>query len=159
MTWENILGGLREGAEPLFAVATLAVAIWAAMAAIDQLKEARRQRKVQIGLQYLDRYWSISDDLLHATKGSHEHKQHQHRYLILCEDEYDAAREQWLEEGMWRQWHEWLASEVTRELTQRDLTNCADSVHEFRSVRACLTGAAGHDWAKCPANPSFKFHL
>lgn len=59
--------------EPVAAVATLIVAVWAAVAAIDQLEETRMQRKFQIGLQYLDRYWSISDDLLRTAKGTKEH--------------------------------------------------------------------------------------
>ncbi|MFC6359432.1 hypothetical protein [Luteococcus peritonei] len=138
--------------QTLATVGTLCVALWATWMARDQLAEAERQRKVQIGLQYLERYWDVSDSLLHSVKGSEEHRQHQHRYLILCEDEFEAAREEWLDDGMWERWHQWLVTESGREQTHADLAQC-QRTNAFEFVRSCLGGAVGHSWQACPAHP------
>lgn len=108
----------------IVALATLAVALWAILVARRQLNEAQRQREVQIGLQYLARYWEISAALLTTDKQTLDHKHHQHRYLLLCEDEFEAAGAGWLEDNMWKRWHDWLSSPIQRTLIQLDLAAC-----------------------------------
>lgn len=87
---------------------TLAIAVVGVGFGLWQLGQATKHRKLELGSLYIQRFWQIDDDLLRSATGSSEHNQARHRYVRLCEDEFEAARRGWLELGQWRAWHEWL---------------------------------------------------
>lgn len=96
---------------------------------------------------YLQRFWTIDDDLLIAEKGSDEHRRHVHRYLRLCEDEFEAARQGILDYRYWQLWHSWLASGPMRSQLRADLEVVDAADERFAHIRACLsTDSPSHSW-------------
>lgn len=119
----------------LLAVGVAAVGV---VFTLRQVKHQTRQQKLELGNLYLTRYWQIDDNLLLSEKGTDDHARHRHRYLRLCEDEYEAARRDWLDSGQWEAWHEWLVSDRTIGLLEADLELCDPQGTRFSSIRRCI---------------------
>jgi hypothetical protein len=103
-----------------------------------QLRLQNRQRKFELGNFYIQRFWEIDDAMLREPKGTDSHRRERHRYLRLCEDEYDAARYGWLDREHWSIWHEWLTSVKGASNLRSDLMACDPKENGFPSIRACL---------------------
>ena len=122
-------------------IATLAAVVVAAIGLLltaQQLRIQNRQRLLELGNFYIARYWQIDDDLLLTKRTDEAHKGHRHRYLRLCEDEYDAARAKWLDSEQWAIWHMGLVGERSRELLEDDLSVRDPKLEAFVSLRTCL---------------------
>lgn len=117
-----------------------------------QLWQNRRQEKLQLGHLYLERYWKIDDELLEAEKGSDEHRRSRHKYLILTEDEIEAARLDWLDASQWSAWHSFLASPQGQEAIERDLDAVGPPAGRFSLLKACLGSPPAHAWDACKAH-------
>ena len=115
---------------------------------LRQLRLHSRQQNLELSHLYLQRYWEIDDSRLMAGENDTVHR---HRYLILCEDEYDAARGKWLDMQLWEEWHSWLARTGSRPRLESDLEAVADGEKNFEHLRACLATPAGHPWRECGA--------
>ena len=103
-----------------------------------QMRLQLRQRKLELGNFYIQRFWEIDDAMLLEPKGSDSHRRQRHRYLRLCEDEYDAASYRWLDPMHWTIWHQWLTSPKGASALEDDLAVCDPEAERFPSVRACL---------------------
>jgi hypothetical protein len=103
-----------------------------------QLRLQNRHRKLELGNFYIQRFWEIDDAMLREPKGTDSHRRERHRYLRLCEDEYDAARYKWLDREHWSIWHEWLTSTKGASNLRSDLMACDPGENGFPSIRACL---------------------
>ncbi|GAA3871151.1 hypothetical protein [Tessaracoccus defluvii] len=132
-------------------IGTLLVATVGVVGGLLALRQANRQRRLDLGGLYLQRYWEIDDDLLRLPKGSPEHTRARHRYLRLCEDEFEAARRGWLEPDQWNVWHAWLAEDAARAQVDVDLIACKAPVDRFLLLRECSSVSAQHSWKECPA--------
>ncbi len=151
--------GTRLGAVDIsnwIALGTLLVALAGVIGGLIALAQGNRQRKLELGSLYIQRYWKIDDDLLKFDKRSQEHGQARHRYVRLCEDEFEAARYRWLDKGQWQVWHKWLTAPRAAELISRDLYSCDPEEKEFILLRKCVrktfeSGTQIHTWAECPA--------
>lgn len=122
-----------------------------------QLELQNRQRRLELGSFYIARYWELDDALLLTDKKSDDHRRHRHRYLRLCEDEYDAARLGWLDAEQWGAWHKALVGDRTREMLRSDLAVCDPDKEGFSSLRACLGQIAAegrlHSIHHCTSGP------
>lgn len=127
---------------------TLAVAIGGVAGGLFTLRQGNRQRLLELGSFYIQRYWAIDDDLLRFPKGSEDHRHARHRYLRLCEDEFEAARRGWLDKHQWEIWHEWISRSNG---ILGDLDVCDPDKDSFEHVRACLDTGGEHAWANCGA--------
>jgi hypothetical protein len=136
------------------ALGTFIVAVVGVVGGLMALRQGNRQQKLELGNLYIQRYWEIDDELLQLPKGSPEHRQSRHRYLRLCEDEFEAARRGWFDERQWSVWHEWLTKSRTAEMVASDLKSCDPETTRFDLVRACLTSGPGHSWEQCPVRRS-----
>jgi hypothetical protein len=130
-------------------VVTACIALVGVIWGLIELTQARRQQRLELGNLYIQRYWSIDDDLLKAPKGSKEHQQAQHRYLRFCEDEFEAAIDGWLDLKQWRVWHRWLTHASQQTKLRGDLDLCDPQGERFEHLRACLARPSGHDWEDC----------
>ena len=130
---------------------TLVVAVIGVVGGLMALRQGNRQQLLELGNLYIQRYWAIDDDLLRLPKGSTEHKQARHRYLRLCEDEFEAARRGWFDESQWTAWHGWLADPATAVVITEDLEVCDPKANRFEYVRACLKSGPAHPWKTCAA--------
>lgn len=132
-----------------------AVGLWLAA---RQLRIQNRQRLLELGNFYIARYWQIDDDLLITSKETADHTRQRHRYLRLCEDEYDAARLGWLDEEQWSVWHRQFLSETGSAHLEGDLSECDPEGNGFTSIRACLQqfrrDGNPHEWTGCTARRS-----
>jgi hypothetical protein len=86
-----------ELAQELASWATAAGAVIAAIGLLltaRQLKIQNRQHRLELGGLYINRFWSVDDELTMADPASEpeRYKRLKRRYLKLCEDEFDAAR-------------------------------------------------------------------
>lgn len=126
------------------ALLALGVLLW-------EFHRVKIDRRANVTSSYLARYWQIDDDLLIADKGSESHRQHRHRYVKLCEDEFEAARAGVLDLHLWRQWHEWLADGEMQSRLADDLNTVDPETTRFSYLRACLSMTASHAWSDCPA--------
>ncbi|MBB1511235.1 hypothetical protein H5399_01235 [Tessaracoccus sp. MC1627] len=131
---------------------TLVVAVVGVVWGLIELRQGNRQQQLELGNLYIQRYWSVDDDLLRLPKGTEEHRHARHRYLQLCEDEFEAARLEWLDKKQWDSWHSWLAQDRKRALLVDDLHECASNDNPFEHVSACVGAGAEHGWRQCPAN-------
>lgn len=109
---------------------------------------------LELGNLYIKRYWEIDDDLLILPKGSPEHKRARHRYLRLCEDEFEAASRGWLDEKQWVVWHEWLTRAKAHDILRKDLSLCSSDPADFERVQGCLGSGVNHSWPSCQARLS-----
>jgi hypothetical protein len=114
------------------------IAAFGVPALFVQMRLQLRQRKLELGNFYIQRYWEIDDAMLFEPKGTDSHRRQRHRYLRLCEDEYDAASYRWLDPMHWKIWHEWLTSPKGASALEDDLAACDPGRERFPSVRACL---------------------
>jgi hypothetical protein len=130
---------------------TLVVAVVGVVGGLLALRQGNRQQMLELGNLYIQRYWTIDDDLLRLRKGTPEHKQARHRYLRLCEDEYEGARRDWFDGSQWTTWHEWLTAPNTREIVADDLKVCDPEETRFECLRACLKSGPEHPWKQCAA--------
>lgn len=103
-----------------------------------QLRAQRRATKAELGNLYVQRYWTIDDDLLLEPKESPKHKQHRHRYLRLFEDEFEAARLDFLDDKQWAVWHSVLDDQATADRVVEDLAVCDPEQGQFQHLRACI---------------------
>jgi hypothetical protein len=103
-----------------------------------QLRLQRIAMQAEFGNLYIQRYWSIDDDLLIALKGSEEHRRHRHRYLRLFEDEFDVASLGFLNPHQWRAWHAVLDGEKALVRVKDDLKVCNPAEDEYELLRACI---------------------
>lgn len=133
---------------------TLVVAMGGVAGGLLTLRQGNRQQMLELGNLYIKRYWEIDDDLLILTKDSAEHRRAQHRYLRLCEDEFEAASRKWLDPKQWVVWHAWLTTKKARNRLDGDLLACSSDPEDFERVRACLRSTVGHDWWNCEARES-----
>lgn len=123
------------------------------LVAVLGVRSSRKQRRVDTGNLYLQRYWKIDDALLISPKGSPEHLRHQHRYLRLSDDEFDAAEQQWIDQSQWIIWHSWLATDQTRRQLTADLSAIGATELDFQNLRLCVEkSGVGHPWASCAAH-------
>jgi hypothetical protein len=120
-----------------------------------QMQLQLRQRKLELGNFYIQRYWEIDDAMLMEIKGTDNHRRQRHRYLRLCEDEYDAASYGWLDPMHWKIWHAWLTSPKTAATLEGDLAVCDPEAEGFPSVRSCLAQVraegGAHSIERCAA--------
>src|SRR4051794_38982663 len=84
-------------AQELASWATAAGAVIAAIGLLltaRQLKIQNRQHRLELGGLYINRFWSVDDELTMADPASEpeRYKRLHIRYLKVCEDEFDAAR-------------------------------------------------------------------
>jgi len=118
-----------------------------------QLGEQRRAMRAEFGNLYIQRYWSIDDDLMLADKNSPVHAQHRHRYLRLFEDEFDVASLGFLDKKQWRAWHSVLDSHKMLARLEDDLAVCNPDGDEFDRLRSCLAQRKRedepHDVSRC----------
>ena len=99
-----------ELAQELASWATAAGAVIAAIGLLltaRQLKIQNRQHRLELGGLYINRFWSVDDELTMADPASEPERYKRLRipYLKLCEDEFDAARLGWLDPQQWAVWH------------------------------------------------------
>jgi hypothetical protein len=79
------------------------IAAFGVPALFVQMRLQLQQRKLELGNFYIQRYWEIDDAMLTAPpKRTDSHRHKPHRYLRLCEDEYDAASYGWLDPMHWK---------------------------------------------------------
>lgn len=137
-------------------IGTFLVALVGVVGGLIALRQGNRQRMLDLGSLYIQRYWAIDDALLQLPKGSPAHNQARHRYLRLCEDEFEAAHLGWLDRGQWEVWHEWLTAPGTVALITEDLKLCDPGIPRFVRLRACLSACLEsgktHSWKECPAH-------
>jgi hypothetical protein len=131
---------------------TLTTAVVGVVWGLQQLHLANRHQRLELGNLYLQRYWSIDDELLVLEKGTHEHRHARHRYLRLCEDEFEAAKLEWLDRSQWTVWHSWLTTPSVRENLVADIEACDTDGKFFEHVRLCLGAPPLHNWGDCPAS-------
>lgn len=129
---------MNWGTATVTAIAAVFIAGIGIILTMLQLRRQTRQLKLELGNLYLMRYWQIDDDLLISIKGTEDHGRHRHRYLRLCEDEFEAAGRKWLESGQWAVWHEWLVSPQSIGRLVSDLNFCDPGVTRFNSIRKCI---------------------
>jgi hypothetical protein len=147
-----------ELAQELASWATAAGAVIAAIGLLltaRQLKIQNRQHRLELGGLYINRFWSVDDELTMADPESEpeRYKRLRIRYLKLCEDEFDAARLGWLDPQQWAVWHsEYLRASLRAEL-ESAIRDHGDAL-DLRSLKACLaqTATVGpHDAQTCSA--------
>lgn len=130
-------------------MATLLVAVVGVVWGLVELTQSRRQQRLELGNLYIQRFWQIDDDLLRFSKGSADHRQARHRYLRLCEDEFEAAANNWLDQQQSAVWHGWIATESQRVLLIDDLQTCDPESTRFEHIRSCLARPSNHSWPEC----------
>ena len=145
-------------AQELASWATAAGAVIAAIGLLltaRQLKIQNRQHRLELGGLYINRFWSVDDELTMADPASEpeRYKRLRIRYLKLCEDEFDAARLGWLDPQQWAVWHsEYLRASLRAEL-ESAIRDHGDAL-DLRSLKACLAQTASvgpHDAQTCSA--------
>lgn len=137
--------------ENLVDILTLAIASIGVSGGLWALRQTRKQRQIELAMLYLQRYWQIDDDLLRFSKGSVDHRQARHRYLRLCEDEFEAARLKTFDRLTWETWHGWLARPESVVKLKGDLEICDPGENYFSHLRACVASRPGHKWKECTA--------
>lgn len=115
------------GARLIGQVAGVATAVAVLIAALSLFAQSR-SRKFGLAQVYIERYWAVDEYLLHNPRPAADSPD-AHRYLRLCEDEFDAARQGWIDVAIWRTWHAGIRSQVQ----ELDL-----DVREFDQVKQCL---------------------
>lgn len=138
--------------EVTFGLGTLVTAVLGVILGLRQLKRSQRLERLELGNLYVQRYWEIDDAMLLTEKGSDEHRRHRRRYLRLCDDEFEAARQDWLDPDQWAVWHSFLSQDSGRRKLEADLASLGAGGTEFEFVRTCLSATSGHSWVACPAN-------
>jgi hypothetical protein len=113
-----------------------AVAVFIAAAGVFAQSRARKFGLAQV---YIKRYWKIDDHLLQEGCPSPD-SANAGRYLRLCEDEFDAARQGWIDVAVWRAWHGSIQSQV-RELGLND-------VRKYKQLQRCMD-QPDHKATKC----------
>lgn len=138
------------------AAGTLVTAILGLTIVGGQLREQRRAMRAQFDNLYIERYWQIDDALLFERKDTERHRQHQHRYLRLFEDEFDVARLGFLDSKQWQTWHSVLDDGKLLGLVRKDLVACNPDGDEFLRLRTCINQrlgeAATHAAKNCRGN-------
>jgi hypothetical protein len=86
-----------------------ALAVFIATAGVFAQGRARRFGLAQV---YIRRYWQIDDNLLDEGSLTPD-SANARRYFRLCEDEFDAAREGWIDVAVWRAWHASIRLQVS----------------------------------------------
>ncbi len=113
-----------------------------------QLHIQSRRRQLELGMLYVQRYWVIEDGLLQAGDDPEVRIMHQNRYLRLADDEFDAFSNGWINDAMWRVWHDALTSSRGRGILRRYLEDVQDK-DAYANVRHCLGQRPGHEWTEC----------
>ncbi|AEV71532.1 hypothetical protein MycrhN_0902 [Mycolicibacterium rhodesiae NBB3] len=121
-------------------IANIATAI-AVLLAAGGLWAQTRARKFELALVYVQQYWKIEEDLAREGPLSAA-TPNGYRYLRLCEDEFDAARQGWIDISIWRIWHDGMRSELK--------VLHPDQLTKFEQLHLCMTGAEGHSPTACP---------
>jgi len=119
-------------------IANIATAV-AVLIAAGGLWAQTRARKFELALVYVQQYWKIQEAFLIEGRGTHVTPNEQ-RYLRLCEDEFDAARQGWIDVSVWRIWHDGMRCEVK----SRDL-----DASDYDQLQSC-TEQNDHEATKCP---------
>jgi hypothetical protein len=91
-------------------IANLATAAAVLIAAAGLFAQSRA-RKWGLAQVYIERYWAVDEFFLQEGCLGPD-SANALRYLRLCEDEFDAARQGWIDVAIWRAWHEGIQSEV-----------------------------------------------
>jgi hypothetical protein len=147
-----------EFAQELASWATAAGAVIAAVGLLltaRQLKIQNRQHRLELGTLYINRFWSVDDELTMTDPATEPERYNRLRirYLKLCEDEFDVAGLGWLDPQQWAVWHSaYLRPSLHAELESAVLDHGDDL--DLRSLKACLaqTASAGpHDPRTCSA--------
>ncbi len=121
-------------------LANIATAV-AVLIAAGGLWAQTRARKFELALVYVQQYWKIEEDLVRETPLSAT-KPSEHRYLRLCEDEFDAARQGWIDVAIWRIWHDGMRSELEKV--------GLDQLAEFDQLHLCMSDENRHEPTQCP---------
>ena len=119
-------------------VANVATAIAVLVAALSLFAQSR-SRKFALAQVYIERFWAVDEYLIHnpcPAAGSADTR----RYLRLCEDEFDAARQGWIDVAVWRTWHTGIRSQVIR---------LGVDVSEYEQLHSCIE-QPDHPPTKCP---------
>lgn len=147
-------------------IASLATAVGVLVAA-GSLIAQNRQRKSDLALKYIERYWQIDDSVRKDTEADSIEKQmHLSRYWRLCEDEFDIARVGWIDGRTWSFWHDGIHLAVADhpEITSYNFPNLA-LCRESDSHRAWrCPGLQGMGWwrsivTRCLANIYREQHM
>jgi hypothetical protein len=120
-------------------IAGIATAV-AVLIAAGGLFAQSRARKFGLAQVYIERYWVVDEYFLPARRPEPTSADAR-RYLRLCEDEFDAAQQGWIDVAVWRTWHSGIREQV-HELNL--------DVSAYDHLRVCMAGAAGHEATSCP---------
>ena len=139
--------------EAMSYVATTVTAIIAGFAVffgLDQLKQVRKQRQAELAQLYIGRYWCIIDDHLLGSRNADDQKAHKERYLMLCEDEYEATQLGWLDHVHFAEWHRLIVRDRDRIVPMLDEVDPGRG--KFAHLRKCLAESptSDHAWSDCP---------
>lgn len=121
-------------------IANIATAV-AVLIGAGGLWAQTRARKFELALVYVQQYWKIEEDLVREASLSAATPSG-HRYLRLCEDEFDAARQGWIDVAIWRIWHDGMHSELER-VDQ-------DQLRKFDQLHLCMSDPNEHEATRCP---------
>jgi len=113
--------------EELSQIATIVTGI-GILIAVWQLRDSKVQRVRQFEDFYIQRYWSLMDELsLSALKSmlslangaptadfEDDDLRAAYSYLVLCEDEAELRRGGWISDVTWSLWRDYIASQLKR---------------------------------------------
>lgn len=115
-----------------------------------QLRLQARQRRLDLGMFYVERFWTIDDGVIMSGDDPSGAAVHRCRYLRLTEDEFDAQRLGSLDDRMWQVWHATFSSTGGRDELMAALTVTQADESDYVHIRACLQAPVGHSPSSCP---------
>lgn len=110
------------------------------MVAAAGLFAQTQARKFGLAQVYIQRYWEIDDRFIEEgcpSPGSANAR----RYLRLCEDEFEVARQGWIDLGVWRTWH----SGIRLQVAELEL-----DVSKYELLSQCVH-TPEHQPSRCPS--------
>lgn len=98
--------------------ATIVTALGVLLAALA-LRASQRQRLRQFEAVYVQRYWTLMDELslagMRGDPGSHEDPENEkvvRAYVLLCEDQCEMRSAGWIGDATWRIWREGMTENL-----------------------------------------------
>lgn len=121
-------------------IAGIATAVAVLVAAAGLFAQSRA-RKFGLAQVYIQRYWVVDEQFLPDRRPDPAGPA-AHRYLRLCEDEFDAAEQGWIDVAVWQTWHEGIRDQV-------DALHLDTSAYDH--LRECFESPdEDHDATRCP---------